>query len=230
MRTVPRIVRSVVAAGVALVVAACAGEADDIVTTTTAPVRAAGAETPDEAVASLTRALAVGRFVEAVDLTVDGQMLVVALAEGLDVDGALSLLEMGADDVGVNFWGGFAASLEDFLGYEPDDIEIGTVSTFEVDDRRFARVDAFVPLDSAVRHFVVQEEDGWRIDVLATFASALAGKLPDAADLVRGHPEGAPLLEVMRRHIPSLRAVIEGGDAQPQLVQAALAAIERIQR
>lgn len=228
-------VRAAVVAGFVLatsvlVTSACGGATDDSVAAAGTDSRPSGAASPEAAVASLTRALTAGRFLEATDLTVDDQMVVVAIAEGLEVGGALSLLETGADEVGLNFWEGFATSLEDFLGYEPDDIEISTVSTFEVEDRSFARVDVLVPLDTSIRHFVLQEDDGWRVDVIATFASALAGKLPDAADRVRGHPDGGPLLDVMRDQLPSLQAVLVDNQTQPHLVQAALAAIERIQR
>jgi hypothetical protein len=217
-------------AGFVLLVSACGGGTEGTAASAAPETRPEGAASPEEAVVSLTRSLAAGRFLEASDLTVHDQMVVVALAEGLDVDGALALMETGAGEVGINFWEGFATSLEDFLGYAADDIEIGPVSTFEIEERRFARVDVFVPLDSSIRHFVLQEDDGWRVDVIATFASALAGKLPEAADRVRGDPAGGPLLQVMRDHLASLQAVLADNETQPHLTQAALAAIERIQR
>lgn len=192
--------------------------------------RPAGAASPELAVEDLLSALAAGRFARASDLTVGGQMVLVALAEGVAVPDALTLLDGGAQEVGVNFWSAFADSLETFLGYGPSEIRVSETERLTEGDRSFARVDVFVPLDGAIRHLVVAEDDGWRIDVLATFASALAGKLGAAAETVRAHPDGEPLRRLLQRNVASLEIVLADPDVDPQLAQAVTAAVERITR
>jgi hypothetical protein len=192
--------------------------------------RPPGAASPERAVESLLGDLSSGRFAQAADLTVGGQMVLVALAEGVTVPDALALLGDGAASVGVNFWSAFADNLETFLGYGPEEIRLSETERLTVGDRSFARVDVFVPLDGSIRHFVAAEDDGWRVDVLATFASALAGKLAQAAEVVRQHPEGEPLRVLLRRNVTSFEVVLADPDVDPALAQAVTAAVERITR
>lgn len=221
----------VVLATVLLVtVSACGSGADEVPTTTAAPETPPGAAQPEQAVAEVLRSLVSDNYRRAAELTVDGQMVLVALAEGAPVSEARLVAGQASEVVGENYWAGFAESLEGFLGYGPDDIRIGEISRFEVEGSNFARVEVFVPLDGSIRTFLVAEDDGWKVDVIGTFSSGLAGKLATAAETVRSDPDGAELLDLMRAHEASLLAALEDPRIGPEHRQAVLAAVEALRR
>ncbi len=129
-----------------------------------------------------------------------------------------------------NFWLGFRDSLQDALEAETIDLRIGDVTPFTAADESFARVDVLFPLDGSARAFVVREgEDGWSVDVIATFAPALVPKLPGVADAVR-RAGSESLLDILRSLDPSLQAVLTADDLDPTLSQAVTAALEAIRR
>lgn len=173
---------------------------------------------PEEAVSGLFAALGDGDFGEAADLTVPGQMVAVALVEGADVDEARGLLPSGGRTVGERFWGEFARSFTEFLGADPGDVRTGEVAAFSAGGRRFARVEAVVPARGVVRTIVAREEEAgtWRVDAFASFAPALAGRLPAVATEIEeaGDTELAGLLVGLE---PSLLAAASLPDAGPEL-------------
>lgn len=182
----------------------------------------AGLEQPEQAVTGLLAALAAEEYGEAVDLTVDGQMVVVALVEGATVDEA-KLVAGQPKAVGANFWRGFEAGLDRYLGVGAGEIVIGEVTEFEAGGARFARV--AVRPDSGDRFMVVKQDNGWKVDVVATFAPALASKLGGSATSLRADPDAAALLAVMTAQRPSLEAALTAPDLTPELDQAIRSAI-----
>lgn len=193
---------------------------------------AAAPARPEEAVAGLFAALGEGDFGEATDLTVPGQMVAVALVEGAEVDEAHDLLPSGGRTVGERFWGEFARSFTEFLAVDPGDVRTGDVAAFSAGGRRFARVEVAVPARGVVRAIVAREEDGgiWRIDVFASFAPALAGRLPTVAAEVEGAGD-AELAGTLVDLEPSLLAAASLPDAGPELdatVDDAVAALRSL--
>ena len=210
-----------------LMVAACAAPAVD---TTVAIEARPGAAEPEQAVSLLFRSLAAGDYETAANLTVPGQMVIVALVEGSSVATANSLLADGSVQVGARFWESFAASLSGFLGYAPADVRIGEVSLYSVAGADFAVVEATVPLESGIRRLIVKSGDGWYVDVIASFAPALVPKLAPAAELLRGDPAGSDLLEVLAGQQPSLEMVLAEPGLSAQIQQAVFQVLEVIRR
>lgn len=189
-----------------------------------------GASDPERAVSLLFRSLAGGDFETASNLTVPGQMIVVALVEGSSVATANALIEAGSTQVGARFWESFADSLTGFLGYAPEDVRLGEVTPFSVGGADFAVVEATVPLESGVRRIIVKRGDGWHIDVIASFAPALVPKLAQAGELLRADPAGSDLLAILTLQKPSLEMVLAEPGLSAQMQQAVFQAIEVINR
>jgi hypothetical protein len=187
------------------------------------------AGSPERAVTLLLDALAASDHPAAVVLTVPDQWPVVALVEGMPIEDALSADPTVWEEVGTNFWEAFATRLEELTGGTVDRLQPGTAELFTARGTRFAVVEVADPERTLVRRFYVKEGDGWRIDVVATFAGALAGKIPQVAQQLRSHPEGGDLLDVLRRQAPSLEAVLAVED-DPALRQGATAALLELQR
>ncbi len=190
-----------------------------------------GPASPELAISELFRLLRRENVGEVQGLTAPGQMVIVALAEGVSVDDALLLQTTGVDVVARNFWTGFRQSLRDALGEDTIDVRIGEVERFAVEGTSFARVPVLFPLDGADRTFYVMETpSGWVIDVIATFAPALVPKIPELADAVRRNPDAAELGEVLRSLDPSLEVVAQDADTDVAVMQAVVAALEAIRR
>ncbi len=218
-------IRSFLAAGLVLL-AACTPPA-----TRSGGSLEPGPESPESAVGELFAALAADDLDRAVELTVPDQMVAVALVEGAELDEAISLLPSGGHPVGVNFWREFSRSFSEFLGADPGDARSGAVVAFDAGGRRFARVEVSLPTKGVVRSLIVQEGEGWRIDVFASFASALAGRLgPVAADVsAAGGEVGVENVAALLHDLePSLSAARESPDAGGELVAAIDAALSSI--
>lgn len=175
-------------------------------------------------------ALAGGDFQTAASSSVDEQWVLVALIEGMPIDEAAAADQRVWQQVGVNFWETFATSLPAFLGAGPGALTVGPSRRFTVNGVEFASVEVRTPSDPTPRHFILQWRDGWRIDVLATFAPALAGKMAPLADQLRVHPDGAGFLAVAKGQRASLEAVLQDPEVVPQLRQAVTAALIALSR
>ncbi len=189
-----------------------------------------GPSAPELAVSRLFESLASGDYATAADLTVPRQMVVVALAEGSSVGTANTLLEDGELQVGERFWESFAASLSGFLGYSAREVRIGAVTEYSVSGEDFALVEATVPLEAGVRRIIVKRQNGWRVDVIASFASALVPKIAPAGEIVRADPDGGDLLSLMQEQEPSLEMVLSEPGLSAQMQQAVFQALEVLRR
>ena len=215
----------------AALLASCGSDADPAPTVTeTADERTGGAAAPELAVSELFRLLGREDVGELSHLSAAGQMVVVALIEGVSPADAELLQTTGTEQVARNFWLGFRGSLEEALTADTIDLRIGDVRPFTAAGDSFARVDVLFPLDGSARTFIVkQEADGWRVDVVATFAPALVPKIPAVADAVR-REESEATLAVLRSLDSSLQAVVADDELDPTLSQAVTAALESIRR
>jgi hypothetical protein len=216
----------------AIVMLSSCGGAGDPATSVTAVAdeRKEGAAAPELAVSELFRLLGRDEVGELSHLSVAEQMVVVALIEGVSPADAELLQTTGTEQVARNFWLGFRGSLEEALAADTIDLRIGDVRPFTAAGEAFARVDVLFPLDGSARTFVVkQEADGWRVDVVATFAAALVPKIPAVADAVRREGSEATL-DVLRDLDSSLQAVAADDEVEPTLSQAVTAALESIRR
>jgi hypothetical protein len=216
---------------VAVLFVGCGGDTDASSTVTeSAGEGQEGASAPELAVSELFRLLGREQIGDLSHLSVSGQMVVVALIEGVSPADAELLQTTGTEQVARNFWLGFRGSIEDALAADTIDLRIGGVQPVEAAGETFARVDVLFPLDGSARTFVVKEEaDGWRVDLVATFAPALVPKIPAVADAVRRDGSEATL-DVLRALDSSLQAVLTDEDLEPTLSQAVTAALESIRR
>lgn len=214
-------------AALLLLLAACS---EPVADTTTVTVAIPGSPSPEQAVAALFRNLNTGDFEAAAELTVPGQMVVVAMAEGSSVATGNDLLAEGSLQVGARFWESFTDSLTGFLGYEADEVFIEGVTRYVAAGTDFAVLDVLIPLEPGVRRIVTREGDGWHIDVIASFAPALVPKLTAAGELVRADPAGGDLLEAMRDQEPSLELILTEPGLGAQMQQAVFQALEVLRR
>lgn len=211
---------------VAVVLAACSPAAE--VPVSQAPASRPGAADPRAAVEGLFDALEAGDFERAAALTVDDQMLAIAVTGNVPTNALQGVLDTGGADIGANYWESFTTNVQSFLGVAPGDVTTGAVDDLEVAGVRFATVELQVPVDAARRRFVVQQGEGWKVDVVATFGPALAQRLGKAADGFRADPSAADILASLVRQRPSLEVSLAapGLDAETtQVIRTALVAL-----
>jgi hypothetical protein len=205
---------------VSVLVSSCSPEPDATVPESVpAPVARPGASAPATAVTELLAALSAGDFERAAQLTVDDQMLSIAVTGNVPTDALQGVLATGGSDIGRNYWESFAANLEGFLGVRPDQVTTGSVSEIEVDGVSFAIVALTVPGDSIPRRLVVQQTDGWKVDVVASFGPALAQRLGRAAEAFRVDPSAADILASLSRQRSSLQVSLDAPGLDPETAQ-----------
>ena len=79
---------------------------------------------------------------------------------------------------------------------------------------------------------VARSEDFlWRADVIATFVDILANRLSETAEIARATrtEDAAVVAAELRRHVPSLEAVLTDPDLSPESRQGVLSALAAIQ-
>lgn len=163
---------------VVMLMGACGGtepEAEPIV-----DVATQGAQAPELAVSAVIRAIGASDTAALDAMTVTDQLGLVALVEGATPSEAEAALGFASEQVAATFWASFGAGVEDFLEAGVDEIRIGTVETVDVQGARYATVEVEFPLDAATRVFVVTEQNGWRVDLIATFPGAFVSSIPFA--------------------------------------------------
>ena len=189
-----RVWGAILAAGVMLGGWGLAGCGDGVpsapTTSTTAALAApSGYPAPERTVAALLEALAAGRWDEAAALTVEGQMALVALTEGADIETVSDYLQLGEAGVGVNFWVGFTQVVEEYLSGPVDDLRVVDRRLYQAGGVSFADLLLALPTPSEDHTFkltVARSEDLlWRVDLIATFMDVLALRLSETAEIVR---------------------------------------------
>lgn len=206
-----------------LLVAACSDPGGAADTVEAVPP---GAESPRAAVTELFSALAGDDLERAVDLTVTGQALAVAAAEQAPVEELIAVLDTGGEPVLANFWQAFAAEVEELSGAGPADMEVGDAGEpFEVGGHRFALVEVSVPGEAGHSSFVVREQDGWRVDVVGTFAPGLATNLARAVEDLAGVRDGDRVVAALADERAALDAALEDPALPPAMAQYVRAAV-----
>jgi hypothetical protein len=218
--TVPRYAALIL--GVALL-AACNGTGGPPVTTT--PV---APQTPIAAVEGLQRLLKAGDFASASDLSVPGQAALASLTEGVTVGEVAQALEDQDEEVGANFWSGFAQGADPvFIGQTTLE-DAGTLTESGVE---FHLV-AMTPKSGETRLIATRNVDGDRIDLFASFGAGLASRMSPAVELILGSKtEGSDVvLASLQDIVPSLLIAAQDPALSPATVQEILHLIEVITR
>ena len=176
----------------------------------------------------LRRALATADDAAAAAVTDMAQLELVALGDGADADVVSGLTSAELRSVGANFWAGFRERFALVAGIEAGALEVGETTERTVQGRRFVSGALIHRLDGSERTIVVRESDGrWVVDLVATFPSPLLLAVPEAVGeaMRRGSVE---VVEGLRDLEPSVRWVLTSDDVDPELEQAAIAALQSI--
>jgi hypothetical protein len=181
----------------AIVMAACAGGANNDGDPVASPV----AGSPSEAVELLVEFLAAPDFDAAADLAVPGHAALAALAEGASFAEVAEALRSGDRAVAANFWAGFAQGSSNFLTGE---IEVSDGARVVQSGVEFSVAEVLSTVGE--RRVYTSEGDGHRIDLFASFGAGLAPTMIPAVELllsVRGE-DSVLILAELNRIVPSL--------------------------
>lgn len=190
---------------------------------------------PVETVSALLAALADDRWEEAARLTVEGQMALMALAEGADLETVSDYLRFGEVGVGVNFWAGFVQVSDQFPAGAVDGLTLISEQRYEAGGVSFADFGVVSPSSPEGRVFEITTAQGedqlWRVDVIATFVDVLAYRLSETAEITRATrtDDAAVVSAELTRHVPSLEAVLTDPDLSSELRQGVVSALAAIQ-
>jgi hypothetical protein len=176
---------------------------------------AAGSDLPPDDVAKeVVAALGGGDPTVIAGLTDLQPMAWVALAEGATVEDAAGIDEENALAVAANFWTGFL----DSAGLAGEDV--ANVEAFTEGATDFAR------LDLASGAIVLNERDGWRIDVIASFGAPLAERLLSAVEVVVANH--SPEADVLRTMLGDERDAVAVAVADPSITTSAREAVAEV--
>lgn len=212
-------------AAVALLLAACSGNsaAPDA---TIAP--ASGSETPVEAVEDLVGAVTEPNFAEASRLAMPGHAALAALAEGASFAEVARALREGDEEIAANFWAGFAQGTGTFLSGSTRATDDGTMTQGNIE---FHRVNV-EPSDGETRTILLREDDGYRVDLFASFGAGLADKMltPTERLLSAQTEESGIILTELQEIVPSLMVAASLPGTSGEASQQILALVEVITR
>jgi hypothetical protein len=208
-----------------VVLTACGGGAGD---PDPPPGPSVGADTPVAAVDGLVEAINAPDFAGASRFAVPGQAALAALAEGATFGEVANSLSEGDGEVAANFWAGFAQGTASFLAGDVTAVEDGVVDQEGV---TFHRV-VVTPVDGESRTLLVREDDGYRIDLFASFGPGLADKMigPVERLLTTQTGESGLILSELQDIVPSLLASASLPGTSPETSQQLIALIEVITR
>lgn len=208
-----------------VILAACSGAAEP--STTDVPPKA---DTYETAFDRWVTALEMSDFEGAAELTIGSQVPLLALAEGLSGSQVAVLTEADRKVIAANFWEGFIGQAESMLGSPIGSLRVEDWAETTAGGANFALAELFRSSDASVRSIVVVDTaDGWKIDLVASFPSAMINLVPDAAQVIRATGD-ARLLADMHAWQPSVELVIAESGEDPLLNQAGLMALEAVIR
>lgn len=187
-----------------------------------------GEASPVAAVETLVAAINVPDFAEASRLAMPGQAALASLAEGASFVDVAEALRSGDEEVAANFWSGFAQGTASFLFGSITAEEIGTYAESGVE---FTLVDV-TPPDGDTRRLLLREQDGYRIDLFASFGAGLADKMiaPVERLLVTQTDDARLILSDLKEIVPSLLAAAKQPGTPSDVSQQLLALVEVITR
>lgn len=211
---------------VVLTVVSCSANpsADSVEALAPAP----GASSPTEAVNELVAAISVPDFSGASHLAMPGHAALASLAEGATFGDVAGAIRDGDQEVASNFWAGFAQGAGSFLS---GDIGVDDAGTVSRDDVEFHQVSVTTE-DGGARSVLIQEADGYRIDLFASFGAGLADKMMGPVErLLNTQSEDARLiLANLKGIVPSLLVASELPGTSAEVSQRLLALVEVITR
>lgn len=209
-----------------LVVVSCSGDPSTDSVESLPPGE--GAPSPTEAVTELVTAINVPDFSGASRLAMPGHAALASLAEGATFGDVAEAIREGDQAVAANFWAGFAQGAGSFLSGDVSVNDAGTVSRDEVE---FHQVSVATE-DGGTRSVLIQESDGYRVDLFASFGAGLADKMMGPVErLINTQSEDARLiLANLREIVPSLLVASELPGTATDVSQQLLALVEVITR
>lgn len=172
--------------------------------TTTSTDAASDGREAVEVAEALLEALQTGDYAAAAALTFPDQLAWVVMAEGGSLTQAAEMLDSGLDQVAANYWQGFGETTQ------LSEVAVRGVEESEVRGVRFA----VVALDGKLR-LILRNLDGWRVDIIASFAPTLVNRLIEAAQVVDANrgDQATTMLAMLAEQRPS----VEVASAQPEL-------------
>ena len=209
----------------AVALAACGGDAEEP-DATTGP--APGAETALAAVEDLISALDQGDFTGASRLAMPGHAALAALAEGATFAEVASALREGDEEIASNFWAGFAQGSGAFLTGSVTAEEAGTLASGDVEFHRIM----VQPTEGGQNTLLVREDDGYKVDLFASFGSGLADKMITPAErlLTAQTADARLILARLQELVPSLQVAASLPGTTTEASQQVIALIEVITR
>ncbi len=206
--------------------AACSGGAVDPVDETIPP--GVGETTAVASVEALVDAVEAGDFADASRLAVPGQAALASLAEGASFADVAAGLRDGDEEIAANFWAGFAQGAGSYLVGPLDAADSGTIDESGVE---FALV-SVTPSEGDSRQLYLRDEDGYRIDIFASFGTGLADKMIAPAErLLTSQTEDARLvLKALEGIVPSLLVAARQEGVPNDVSQEILTLVEVITR
>lgn len=207
-----------------VVVVACGGGSDEPTPITSGP----GAESPASAVTELASFLAEGDFQAASALAVPKQAALASLAEGATFSQVARALEEGDAAVAANFWSGFAQGVGEVIPAGVEVVNRGTVSQSGVE---FSLV-GVTPASGSERLVATREVDGYRVDLFASFAAGIAGRMLSPVEVMLSSTtdDAVLILGELQEIVPSLEVAASDQSLTPEAAQEILQLIELITR
>ncbi|MGD2102419.1 MAG: hypothetical protein PVG83_09310 [Acidimicrobiia bacterium] len=209
-----------------LVLAACSSDQTGETAGTIPPGE--GGESAAGAVESLVSAINAPDFGEASRFAMPGQAALASLAEGAAFVDVADALRSGDQEVAANFWAGFAQGSGRFL---VGSVEAANAGTHSEDEIEFTIVEV-TPPDGDSRQVLMREENGWRIDLFASFGSGLADKMIAPVERLLGTQtdDARLILTELKTIVPSLLAAAHQPGTPTDVAQQLLALVEVITR
>lgn len=190
--------------------------------------RAAGGDSPEETVSELIAHLDGAEFEAAGSLSMPGQAALASLAEGASFGEVADALRGGDSHVASNFWAGFAQGAGGYLasasiGEAGAPLVRGGVEFYPVTVR---------PEEGPERTVFLRQQDGYRVDLFASFAPGLADRVPPAVErLLNTNTDDAQvILAEMEKVVPSLMVAADRGEQPPEATQQIVRLIELVTR
>lgn len=190
-----------------ILVAAC--QSGSAPTTTSVALSEQLPDHPELAVDQMVAALMLNDLEEIRALTSDHQLAIIVSLEGGTQDELVAMIGSGVpDDVAANFWTAFIEGLPELVGATVQDMEFGSSIPQNVEGVEFMSFPVGLGTGTAgTEWFVRLTEDGWQVDLIATFAAPFSSALeslfkrtsdPKALEVFRG--EAASIEAAYSRH------------------------------
>lgn len=192
------------------------------------PTIGPGASTPVEAVEGLIGAINEPDFSEASGMAIPGHAALAALAEGATFGEVAAALTEGDAEIAANFWAGFAQGTGNFLSGDVTAADEGVVNEGDVE---FHTV-MVQPAEGGSRTLIVRDEDGYRVDLFASFGAGLAARMQGPVErlLTTQTGEARLILAELQEIVPSLLVAAQQPGTTSEASQQLLALVEVITR